>query len=262
MLTRLKTPLHVAVIMDGNGRWATRRGLPRSAGHREGAKAVRRTVEAAAELGLSTLTLFAFSSDNWKRPRREVSVLMSLLSAYLEKETSRCQREGIRLTVIGRRDRLSRKICERIAATERATAGGNALHLRIAVDYSGRDAILRAVAELSSAGILSREALSAAMSPDLAGASADVDLLIRTGGERRLSDFLLWDCAYAELLFSPALWPDFGAAELAAAVAEFRDRNRRFGELPEHTGKVIALHPRTTHDVEERRPQAAYEEIS
>ena len=162
MRSTLCPRLHVAVIMDGNGRWATRRGLPRSAGHRQGAKAVRSTVEAAAELGITTLTLFAFSSDNWKRPRREVDVLMGLLSAYLEKETERCVREGIRLKVIGRRDRLSRAIRKRIAATESATAGGEALLLRIAVDYSGRDAILQAVARLEPGETPSREALSAA----------------------------------------------------------------------------------------------------
>ena len=214
--------------MDGNGRWATRRGRSRSAGHREGAKAVRRTVEAAAESGITTLTLFAFSSDNWKRPRREVSVLMSLLRSYLEQETDRCVREGIRLNAIGRRDRLAEALREGLAAAERATSGGDKLHLRIAIDYSARDAILRAVGELEPGEVPSRESLGWALSPDLQ-AGREVDLLIRTGGEQRLSDFLLWECAYPELHFTPVLWPDFDAADLRAALADLRQRQRRFG---------------------------------
>ena len=201
--------LHVAMVMDGNGRWATRRGLPRVAGHRAGAEAVRRSVEAAPGLGIAALTLYAFSADNWKRPPGEVSALMRLFARYLRTETPRLSDNGVRLEVVGRRDRLPSPLVAAIDASERATAGGARLRLRLGVDYSSRWAI-RAGAILP-----------------------DVDLLIRTGGEQRLSDFLLWECAYAELYFSDTMWPDFGAADLAAAVAEFRARERRFGGLPE-----------------------------
>src|SRR5438445_6774204 len=201
--------LHVAIVMDGNGRWATRRGLPRVAGHRAGAEAVRRTVEAAPGLGVAALTLYAFSADNWKRPAAEVAALMRLLARYLRTETPRLARNDVRLELIGRRDRLPGPLLAAIGAAEHATARNARLHLRLAVDYSSRWAIG-----------------AAALLPD-------VDLLIRTGGEQRLSDFLLWECAYAELYFTDTMWPDFGAAELAAAVAEFRARERRFGGLPE-----------------------------
>lgn len=218
--------LHVAIIMDGNGRWATRRGLPRIAGHRAGAGAVRRAVEAAPEFGIGTLTLYAFSSDNWKRPEREVRALMQLFSEYLEKETAECARKGIRISVIGRRDRLAPSLTELIEATERATAHGTALHLRIAVDYSSRDAIVRAAHRLNGTATLAEFARL------LRGPAPDVDLLIRTGGEQRLSDFLLWECAYAELYFTPRMWPEFEAADLASALSEFRGRERRFGAVP------------------------------
>ena len=203
------TSLHVAIIMDGNGRWATRRGLPRPAGHRAGAAAVRRVVEAAPGLGIGQLTLFAFSADNWRRPPREVAYLMRLFARHLRTEAVELTRTGVRLEVIGRRDRLAPVLIAAIAAAERATAGGTRLRLRLAVDYSGRAAI-RAGALLP-----------------------DVDLLIRTGGEQRLSDFLLWEAAYAELYFTDTMWPDFGAADLARAVSDFRTRQRRFGGLPE-----------------------------
>jgi undecaprenyl diphosphate synthase len=208
--------------MDGNGRWALGRGLPREAGHRAGVETVSRIVEAAPEAGIGTLSLFAFSSDNWRRPRREVDSLMRLLAQYLEKEADRCVRNGVRLEVIGRRDRLNGSLQQAIVQVEQATAAGTRLWLRIAFDYSGRDAILAAARRV---GNLSRESLEGALGPP-------VDLLIRTGGERRLSDFLLWECAYAELVFSPRMWPDFGAADLAAAVREFRGRDRRFGAVP------------------------------
>jgi undecaprenyl diphosphate synthase len=208
--------------MDGNGRWALGRGLPREAGHRAGVETVSRIVEAAPAAGIGILSLFAFSSDNWRRPRREVAALMHLLALYLEKEADRCRRNGVRLEVIGRRDRLSHSLQQAIAQAEQATAGGSRLWLRIAFDYSGRDAILAAA---RGAGSLSRESLEQALGPP-------VDLLIRTGGERRLSDFLLWECAYAELVFSPRMWPDFGASDLTAAVREFRGRDRRFGTVP------------------------------
>ena len=200
--------LHVAIVMDGNGRWARRRGLPRVAGHRAGAEAVRRTVEAAPDSGVAELTLYAFSADNWKRPPGEVAALMRLLARYLRTETPRLEQNGVRLEVVGRRDRLPAPLLAAIGATERATARGARLRLRLAVDYSARWAI-------KAGAIL-----------------PDVDLLIRTGGEQRLSDFLLWECAYAELYFTERMWPDFDASDLIAAVAEFHARERRFGGLP------------------------------
>jgi len=208
--------------MDGNGRWASARGLPRIAGHRAGAQAVRRVIEAAPAAGVGTLTLFAFSSDNWRRPADEVSGLMELLAGYLESETRRCVAEDLRLAVIGRRDRLNAALRAAIARAESASAAGRRLDLRIAIDYSGRDAILDAA---RSAEELSRESLDHALGPA-------VDLLIRTGGEQRLSDFLLWECAYAELVFSRRMWPDFDGDDLRAAVREFRGRQRRFGAVP------------------------------
>jgi undecaprenyl diphosphate synthase len=218
----LQSTLHAGVIMDGNGRWALARGLPREAGHRAGVETVTRIVQAAPDAGIGILTLFAFSSDNWRRPRLEVDALMRLLALYLEKESDRCLRNGIRLEVIGRRDRLNGALRRAIENTERATAAGQRLWLRIAFDYSGREAILAAAKHVAC---LSCESLEQALGPP-------VDLLIRTGGERRLSDFLLWECAYAELVFSSRMWPDFDAADLAAAVREFRGRHRRFGEIP------------------------------
>jgi undecaprenyl diphosphate synthase len=203
------TSLHVAIIMDGNGRWAARRGLPRAAGHRAGADAVRRVVEAAPDSGVAALTLFAFSSDNWKRPPGEVAALMRLFARYLRTETPRLLQNRVRLDVIGRRHRLPPPLVSAIRAAELATAAGTTLRLRLAVDYSARAAIA-------------------------AGQTLpDVDLLIRTGGEQRLSDFLLWECAYAELYFTETMWPDFAAADLADALRAFHSRQRRFGGLPE-----------------------------
>ena len=220
--------IHVAIIMDGNGRWAARRGLPRSAGHRAGVQALRRVTEAAPDLGVGTLTVYAFSADNWKRPEPEVLALMKLLRRYLNTEPAALQRNGTRLTVIGRRDRLPPGIAEGIARAEARTAHGRRLHLRIAFDYSARDAILRAAAA-HDGGPLS----PAAFSRLLGGRepARDVDLLIRTSGEQRLSDFLLWECAYSELHFTPPHWPDFGAGDLQAALDDFRRRDRRFGGL-------------------------------
>jgi undecaprenyl diphosphate synthase len=231
---RSETRLHVAIIMDGNGRWATARGLPRVAGHRSGALAVRRTVEAAPKLGIGTLTLYAFSSDNWQRPPEEVSTLMLLFLEYLGKEAAECARNGIRISVIGRRDRLSRTLRHAIEAAEAATAPGRRLHLRIAVDYSARASILRAVRLLRPGVEPSREEFARLLgevthTPD---SSPDVDLLIRTGGEQRLSDFLLWECAYAEFHFTKCMWPAFEAADLEAAVRDFHARERRFGAVP------------------------------
>jgi undecaprenyl diphosphate synthase len=215
--------------MDGNGRWAQRQGLPRVAGHRAGVEAVGRIVEAAPRLGIGTLTLYAFSSDNWRRPCAEVAALMSLLRINLRNDTARLVQNGIRLAVIGRRDRLPRGLSLAIKRAERATARGNALLLRIALDYSSRDAILSAAARIAD-----REDLTSSSFSRLLGGgidSPDVDLLIRTSGEQRLSDFLLWESAYAELYFTQSLWPDFQFDDLALAVAELAKRERRFGGL-------------------------------
>lgn len=227
--------LHVALIMDGNGRWAQRRGLPRTAGHKAGAEAVRRVIEAAPDLGVRVLTLYAFSCDNWQRPAPEVSALMKLLRLYLLKETAECVRNGVRISVIGRRDRLGPDLVTLIEATEQATFNGRTLHVRVALDYSARETLLLAVRQLVSAGQLptSRAEMSAALGQAMHSAepARDVDLLVRTSGEQRLSDFLLWECAYAELYFTQCLWPDFGRDQLAVAVAAFQQRQRRFGGL-------------------------------
>jgi undecaprenyl diphosphate synthase len=219
--------MHTAIIMDGNGRWAERRGLPRSAGHRAGAKAVRRIVEEATRGPIDILTLYAFSSDNWSRPPQEVASLMRLLKRYLVSETARCLDNGVRLSVIGRRDRLSRDLVRTIENTERLTAGGTKLHLRLAVDYSARAAIAAAAARCLSAADFEQK-LAAAVHSDV---DAPVDLLIRTGGERRLSDFLLWESAYAELVFVDTFWPDFDEAAFDSALREFARRDRRFGRV-------------------------------
>ncbi|MEX2571865.1 MAG: di-trans,poly-cis-decaprenylcistransferase [Gemmatimonadota bacterium] len=222
--------LHVGMIMDGNGRWAVSRGQPRLTGHRVGARVVKRIVEAAPDLGIGVLTLYAFSADNWKRPSREVSGLMRLFRAYLAAETARCVQNGVRVAIIGRRDRLSPTLLRAIDAAESATVGGRKLLLRIAIDYSARDTMVAAAA--AGAGVASREEFTrllnnAANSPP----SPEVDLLIRTGGEQRLSDFLLWECAYAELMFDACMWPEFGVERLEEAVWEYRRRERRFGGL-------------------------------
>jgi undecaprenyl diphosphate synthase len=226
-----KDKLHVAIIMDGNGRWATRRGLPRSAGHRAGIRTVRRVMEAAPDLGVGTLTLFAFSSDNWRRPDQEVRTLMSLLRHYLRTELRRLVDSGTRLTVIGRRDRLPDGVGADIAEAENASASGSRLDLRIAIDYSSRDAIADAATHWLGDRSPSRRAFGRLLAGHDCDTCVDVDLLIRTGGEKRLSDFLLWESAYAELSFVDTLWPDFGAADLSAAIADFHRRERRFGGL-------------------------------
>jgi undecaprenyl diphosphate synthase len=221
--------LHVGIIMDGNGRWATRRGLSRLRGHEAGLKAIQRIVQAAPGQGVGTLTLYAFSSDNWRRPPAEVSALMGLLKYYLANEVARLTREGVRLSLIGRRDRLPDGIAAAMQRAETATACGKALHLRIAVDYSARVAILHAAEQAAGIGELTRERFSGLVTGE--AGLPDVDLIIRTSGEQRLSDFLLWESAYAELHFTECLWPDFGAEDLAAALASFRKRERRFGGL-------------------------------
>ena len=225
--------LHVGIIMDGNGRWASRQGLPRGAGHRAGAEALRAVVEAAPEAGVAVLTLFAFSADNWRRPSVEVAWLMRLFREYLRSETARCVANGVRLEIIGRRDRLGPALLRAIEAAEVATSGGSTLRLRIAIDYSARDAILRA-AQCLRAGAGSRESFSRLIAIVDHGAPVPgLDLLIRTGGEQRLSDFLLWEAAYAELLFTGLMWPEFGAGALRSAIQDYLGRERRFGGLPD-----------------------------
>jgi undecaprenyl diphosphate synthase len=233
--------------MDGNGRWAERRGLPRKAGHKAGARTVRRIVEAAARSSIDCLTLYAFSSDNWSRPREEVSHLMRLFKWHLQSEIARCIENGVRINVIGRRDRLDRELVEIIERAEALTASGQRLILRLAVDYSARDALAfsahRVACTRSDAACTSatheqspeaaRSMLAAALGAEMhaLAPAGDVDLLIRSGGERRLSDFLLWECAYAELVFVDTFWPDFTEHDLFAALTEFRQRDRRYGGL-------------------------------
>lgn len=218
--------LHVAIIMDGNGRWAAARGLPRTAGHRVGAEAVRRAIEAAPDCGIGTLTLYAFSADNWKRPASEVNELMKLFRLHLLKEAHACVKQGIRLSVIGRRDRLPGAVKMAMEAAEALTRNGDKLHIRVAIDYSSRESILQVVNQ-AKAENLSREKFGNLLNAN--APAPDVDLLIRTSGEQRLSDFLLWECAYAEFYFTKVLWPDFGRQDLLAAVNEFHARDRRFG---------------------------------
>jgi undecaprenyl diphosphate synthase len=208
-----KDNIHVAAIMDGNGRWAAARGLPRREGHRAGIEALREVVKAAPDLGIATLTVHAFSADNWKRPPEEVATLLALFAQYLDSETETLVADGVRLSFIGRRDRLPAQLVAEMERAEAVTEWGDALNLRVALDYSSREQIAAALKESSVPG-------------------PDVDLLIRTSGEQRLSDFLLWECAYAEFVFSPKPWPDFGADDLADAVAAFHARDRRFGALP------------------------------
>jgi undecaprenyl diphosphate synthase len=227
-----QSALHVGIIMDGNGRWAGRNGHARSVGHREGARVVRHIVEAAPDLGIGVLTLYAFSADNWRRPPAEVAVLMRLFREYLRAEVGRCVANGVRLEIIGRRDRIDHRLRRRIDVSERTTGAGTRLHLRIALDYSSRDAILRAAQCLRADTVPTRDSFGRLLAiVDHGTPVPQLDLLIRTGGERRLSDFLLWEAAYAELLFVERMWPDFGAEDLAAAVREFESRERRYGGL-------------------------------
>ena len=219
--------------MDGNGRWAQRRGLPRLAGHHAGEKALRRVVAAAPSLGISTLTAYAFSSDNWKRPAAEVNGLMALLELHLSRQLEACAREGVRLSVIGRRDRIPTSACRAIEEAERLTGGGRRLHVRLAIDYSSRDSLFQAWKTMGA--LPNRICFTERLD------SPDVDLLIRTGGEQRLSDFLLWESAYAELYFTPVMWPDFGESDLTTALDEFRNRQRRFGALLLSLGETAAV---------------------
>jgi undecaprenyl diphosphate synthase len=229
--------MHVAIIMDGNGRWANSRGRPRASGHMAGVKSVREIVRAASSLGVGTLTLYAFSADNWRRPTAEVSTLLRLFRSSLAEEIEQCVANGVRLSIFGRRDRLPATLVRAIEQAEATTAGGTTLWLRIAIDYSSKDAILYAAARYAAvagegAAPPTREAFARLLCEvHHSDPAPDVDLLIRTGGEQRLSDFLLWECAYAELYFTPRFWPEFDAGELARAVSEYQRRERRFGGL-------------------------------
>lgn len=225
----------MAIVLDGNGRWATSRGKPRSFGHERGAERVREIAEAAPSLGIRTLTLYVFSTDNWRRPPAEVAALFRILRGFLRREVLRAAERGVKLSFLGRRDRLPAGLGELLADAERATAQGSALHLRLAIDYSARDTILDAARRMAAAPVLEAESERQRFARLLGtpGTQApDVDLLVRTGGEKRLSDFLLWECAYAELLFTRRSWPDFDARALATACAAYRRRDRRFGALP------------------------------
>ena len=231
-------PEHVAVIMDGNGRWAGRRALPRHAGHKAGVKAARATVEACAESGVKCLTLFAFSSENWRRPREEVGALMALFVEVLKRETEELHRNNIRLRFLGDRPSLGQRLGRRIAAAEALTADNTGLDLNVAMAYGGRWDIVEAArraAERVAAGELSPADISEeTIRGHLAlGDCPDPDLLIRTGGEHRISNFLLWNLAYAEVFFTPTLWPDFSSADIDAAFSFYRERQRRFGRTAE-----------------------------
>jgi undecaprenyl diphosphate synthase len=225
--------LHVAIICDGNGRWASSRGLPRSAGHKAGAQAARSIIGSAPHLGIQTLTLFTLSSANWKRPTTEVKSILSILEKYLEAETEHCLDEGIRLSIIGRRDRLDPRLREMVLHSEALTSKGTRLHLRLAVDYSSRYSLLRAASKFYKATSLSTETFSDILAEVQRGGSTDVDLLIRTGGEQRLSDFLLWECAFAEFVFLDKRWPDFTPVDLRNAIREFETRERTRGAIPQ-----------------------------
>ena len=228
--------MHVAIIMDGSGRWAQARGLSRSAGHCAGATSVRRVVAAAPARGIEVLTLFAFSADNWKRPGPEVRALLRLLESYLRTERAACVEHGVRIEVLGRRDRIPVHVAAAIEAAERETARGTTLRLRLAIDYSSRAAIARA----ASGAPHTHAELERHLQPRCDLPAPDVDLLIRTGGEQRLSDFLLWESAYAELYFTDMPWPDFDGEALAMALNEFARRQRRFGGLMEAPGAAMA----------------------
>jgi undecaprenyl diphosphate synthase len=224
---------HVAIIMDGNGRWANTQGKPRFFGHRAGAENLRSIVEACPHLGITTLTAYAFSSDNWGRPTQEVKMLMRLFNTYLQTEIKNLLKNGVKLTFLGRRNRFDSNILTKMENAEKATADGTTLNLRLAVDYSARDMLIEAtkyIGDLEPTRKNFTKALAKAQHGNVN--TPDVDLLIRTGGEKRLSDFLLWECAYAELFFSPVMWPDFNPDYLRMAVDDFQHRERRFGCIP------------------------------
>jgi len=236
-----RVPAHVAVIMDGNGRWAKMRSQPRHAGHRAGAKAVRNTVETAARRGVSFLTLFAFSSENWRRPAEEVSSLMTLFLEALQREIDDLHRNNVRLNFVGERHRLQSRLQQKIAAAENRTAGNDGLTLTVAVAYGGRWDIVNAARELAAqverGEIQSSNIDEEKFGGELALAGVpDPDLLIRTGGEQRISNFLLWNLAYAELYFCPCLWPDFDEKEFDRALDRYAERQRRYGYTGEQVG--------------------------
>jgi undecaprenyl diphosphate synthase len=227
---------HVAIIMDGNGRWAERRGMPRWRGHEAGVEAVRRVTETACEQGISVLTLFAFSSENWRRPAKEVNILFSLFRRYLVEARKELIDNGIRLSAIGRRDRISPMVRDTLDETESLTRPGSRLHLRLAIDYGSRAEIVDAARKLA------RQVVSGELIPErideesferafTAAGEPDPDLIIRTAGERRLSNFLLWQAAYAEFYFCPKMWPDFASEDLEEALADYQTRTRKFGAL-------------------------------
>jgi undecaprenyl diphosphate synthase len=233
-LQRLPSPgLHVALIMDGSGRWAEARGWPRTAGHRAGAGVVRRMVQAAPGMGIGTLTLFAFSSDNWQRPPEETRGLMEIFEHYLRTEAASWVERGLRINVLGRRDRIPSSLRLAIESAEEMTCAGHLLCLQLAIDYSSRETLVQAAREFKEAQGDGGNCFPGILAQVMHGdpSTPEVDLVIRTGGEQRLSDFLLWECAYAELFFTPVLWPDFDAEELRSILAEFRSRHRRFGRI-------------------------------
>jgi undecaprenyl diphosphate synthase len=228
---RERDRFHVALNMDGNGRWALLRGRPREEGHIAGVAAVRRTVESAPALGITTLTLYAFSADNWRRPPSEVDNLMRVVQTYLDAQCTAVADRGVRYSVIGRRDRLGASLTQSIEHIEEHSRHGTCLHVRIAVDYSAREALLAAAGRFGMERAPTRENFEESLREVMhaPGGTRHVDLLIRTGGEQRLSDFLLWESAYAELYFTNVLWPDFTARDLSAAVQAFAARDRRYG---------------------------------
>ncbi len=235
--------MHIAIIMDGSGRWAARRRLPRTAGHQVGANAVDTVVEAAARRRVGTLTLYAFSAANWRRPEGEVSGLFALFKRYLLTQTHPCLEQSIRINVIGRRDRLGLDLREQIERSERATAHCTGMLLRIAVDYSAQDSLVEVCRRLRSDGKLDRSRFveELAQVDHAVLPTPEVDLLIRTGGEKRLSDFLLWECAYAELHFVDIMWPDFDERAFEQALQEYARRERRFGAIDEARPASVAL---------------------
>jgi len=235
----MDTVRHLAIIMDGNGRWAEQRGLPRWKGHEVGEQAVRRVAEAACRRGIPVLTLFAFSSENWKRPAKEIRILFSLFVRHLTSGQENLVRNGIRVSALGRRDRLPKSVCDALVSTESATRNCTRLHLRIALDYGARHEILEAVRTLAhevrmrklDPEEITEEAIAQRLSSEFV---PDPDLIIRTAGEQRLSNFLLWQAAYSEFYFCPKLWPDFDDEDLERALAAFRSRTRKFGALPKN----------------------------
>jgi undecaprenyl diphosphate synthase len=231
-----EAPLHVAIIMDGNGRWAKQRGLPRAMGHRAGVAALRRTVEGAAELGVRRLTVFGFSTENWRRPQTEVSEILGLMKTYFASDLARLERDGVRVRIVGRRAGLTADILDIVEEAEARTAGNDTFHLQVAFNYGGRADITDAARKFA---ILVEQGRASPADLDEAGFEAQLstwpsgspDLIVRTGGERRISNFLLWECAYAELIFQDIYWPDYGPEQLKAALAEFRSRERRYGGI-------------------------------